>query len=289
MIISNNFGKLDSFRIPHISWQKDERGRERDRWVDSKKSRRGWTTYCSRNLSSSSANCGNDERNSDFSREPKGGDAPISERHRKKCSLFRWGKPGYFMYIGPGSEKTWNFEKVSRWPRRKIGWTGKGSCGRVSCVQKHPILNGCTNFQRGELKKGGANMHFHADDSSVKIMMDLISSASDICIVFGIYDYLRKVNEIDLESQRNTASFVLTPRVSENLIQHRPRPYAAEKFFNWSDRGGKHRSKSSNWENSEGSTAEGKLLLLPKQQTRKAFVERTDEKTHEKFFACVKL
>ena len=38
----------------------------------------------------------------------------------------------------------------------------------VYLVQKHPILKGCINFQQGELKKGGAKMQFHADDSSVK-------------------------------------------------------------------------------------------------------------------------
>ena len=60
--------------------------------------------------------------------------------------------------------------------------------------------------------------------------MDLISSANDFCIVFGICDYLGKINEIDFdESRRNTASVVLTPRVSENVTQPRPRPYAAER------------------------------------------------------------
>ena len=59
-------------------------------------------------------------------------------------------------------------------------------------------------------------MHFSASDSSVKMMMmDLISSANDFCIVFGICDHLGKINEIDFESRRNKASVVLAPRVSE--------------------------------------------------------------------------
>ena len=58
----------------------------------------------------------------------------------------------------------------------------------------------CINFKNGELKKRGANMHFNADNSHVKMMMDRISSANDFCIVFGICDYLGKINEIDLES-----------------------------------------------------------------------------------------
>ena len=56
----------------------------------------------------------------------------------------------------------------------------------VYLAQKHPILERCRNFQKGECKKGGANMHFNADDSSEN-MMDL-SSANDFCIVFGICD-----------------------------------------------------------------------------------------------------
>ena len=58
--------------------------------------------------------------------------------------------------------------------------------------------------------------------------MDLISSATDFCIVVGICDYLGKINEINHESPRNTTSVVLTPRVSENVTQPRPRPCAAE-------------------------------------------------------------
>ena len=51
-------------------------------------------------------------------------------------------------------------------------------------------------------------MHLNADDASVKMMMDLISSANDICIAFGICDYPGKLGEIDVESRRNSASVV---------------------------------------------------------------------------------
>ena len=61
-------------------------------------------------------------------------------------------------------------------------------------------------------------------------MMELISSANDICIVFGMCACLGKINEIDMESQRNTASVVLTPRVSKNVTLFRPRLYAADNF-----------------------------------------------------------
>ena len=61
------------------------------------------------------------------------------------------------------------------------------------------------------MKRGGENMHFDASDPSIKMMMDFINSANDICIPFGICDYLGKIDEIDLESRQNTASLVPTP------------------------------------------------------------------------------
>ena len=58
-------------------------------------------------------------------------------------------------------------------------------------------------------------MHFVATAPSFKMMTDLTSSASDFCVVFGIFDYLGIDVEIDLGSRQNAASVVLTPRVSE--------------------------------------------------------------------------
>ena len=62
----------------------------------------------------------------------------------------------------------------------------------------------------------------------IKMMMHLISSANDCCIVFKICDYLGQMHEIVFESRRNTASVVLTPRVSETATQSRP--HAADNF-----------------------------------------------------------
>ena len=71
-------------------------------------------------------------------------------------------------------------------------------------------------------------MHFNADDASAQMTMDLISSANDFSVVSGTCDCLGKISEIDLESRRNTGSVVLTPEVSGNVTQLRPRPNAAE-------------------------------------------------------------
>ena len=63
-------------------------------------------------------------------------------------------KPGYFMYIGPVSEKTWQFEKYYDDPKRKRDELAK-QVTNVHSGQKHPILKGCISFQKRVLKKSG--------------------------------------------------------------------------------------------------------------------------------------
>ena len=135
-------------------------------------------------------------------------------------------------------------------------------------------------------------MHFHANDSSETMTMYLVSSAYDICIVFGMCDCLQKINEINIESQRNTASAVLIPRVSEN--HSLPRQGATETFSSQflklcSDSGGNLLARpvplTNTWHAHSGrSTAEGNRLLLPNQQTRKAVVQRANETTVEELY-----
>ena len=225
------------------------------------------------------------------SQEPKGGKALFlhAERHAAYFGKFN---PGCFMYTGPGSEKTSTFEKHPDDPKGILDELAT-QVTEVYLVQTHPILKGCNNFQRGELKKGGANMRFDADDSSVKMMMDLISSANDFSIIFGICDYLGKIDEIDLESQRNTASVVLTPRVSETVTLSRPR--GADKFSSCAQTAeGNLSARASPLENtwhtdSERSTAEGNLQLFSNQQTRKAVVARANEKTDTELLRLCKI
>ena len=63
--------------------------------------------------------------------------------------------------------------------------------------------------------------HLSVSDLTVKMLTDLISSASDSRIVFGICGYLVKISEIGLDSRRNTTSVVLTPTVSESATLSR--------------------------------------------------------------------
>ena len=58
-------------------------------------------------------------------------------------------------------------------------------------------------------------MRFNAGAVSQKRVMELISSASDTCILYGICACLGKLQPDDLESRQNSASIVDTPRVSE--------------------------------------------------------------------------
>ena len=43
------------------------------------------------------------------------------------------------------------------------------------------------------------------------MMRDFISAPNDICIVFGLCDYLGKISEIELEHQSNTTRIPETP------------------------------------------------------------------------------
>ena len=98
---------------------------------------------------------------------PTGGNALFLQDAERNAAYFEENKPGYFMYIGPCS-KTWNFEK--KHPDKPKGkWDELAKqVTNVYLAQKHPILERCMNFQKGEMKKGGAKMHFNAADSSEK-------------------------------------------------------------------------------------------------------------------------
>ena len=95
-------------------------------------------------------------------------------------------------------------------------------------IQKENEMNWQSKLRKCilyRMKKGGANMHSNADHSSAKLLMGLISSANDYCVVFGTRD-LEKMR-LTLKV-KETASVALAPRVSENVTQPRPRPHAAD-------------------------------------------------------------
>ena len=227
------------------------------------------------------------------SKEPKGGDALFLQDAERNAAYFARLKPGYFMYIGPGSKKTWNFWEVSDDRKGERDELAK-QVTDVCLVQMHPILKRCTNFQRGELNRGGANMHFNADDLLVKMMMDLNSSANDFCIVFrnlwlSWKDYWDK-----LWKSKTFGFVVLTQRVSEDVTQPRLPPYATENFSSCAlIAEGNLSARASLWDNnwhahSGRSTAEGHFFLLPNQQTRNS-CRKSERKDRRRTLSTVKL
>ena len=65
-MINKGWSSTGSIQTPHISWCQNERESAQDRWMDSTRSRRRWTTVYSRTLPSSSYSHGRDGRNGDF-------------------------------------------------------------------------------------------------------------------------------------------------------------------------------------------------------------------------------
>ena len=53
------------------------------------------------------------------SQGPRGGNAQFLQDAERNAAHFGKLKPGYFMYIGPGSEETWKFEKYPDNPQVK--------------------------------------------------------------------------------------------------------------------------------------------------------------------------
>ena len=109
--------------------------------------------------------------------------------------------------------------------------------------------------------------------------MDLISSATDICILHGICDYFGKIIEIDLESRRRTASVLLTPRVSETASLSRASAADNPSNYAWiaeGDLSARASIAKSVWFVNSARTAEGTSWLIPNKETTEAVVERAN-------------
>ena len=202
------------FRVPYTT-----RG---ESLGDSTRSRRSWTHFYFRILSSPSVSW---EWWTEFR---------FLQRNRKKvthffcktwknCSSLREVRAQILHVHWSRFRKDLELWTVSRWHQNGKWDELAKQVADVYFVQTHPILKGCINFQKGKLKRGGENMHFSTSDPSFKIMM-----VDDFCVVFWICDNLGQINEIDFESRQNTAAVVLTPRVSETVTLSRR--YAADNF-----------------------------------------------------------
>ena len=70
---------------------------------------------------------------------PKEGISKCMKDAETNVTFFDKFKPGNFMKIGPGSEKTWNFDQYPDNPRGKLDGIAQQGTQKY-LVQKHPIL-----------------------------------------------------------------------------------------------------------------------------------------------------
>ena len=121
-------------------------------------------------------------------------------------------------------------------------------------AQKRPILEGCRNFSKEELKR------------RIRItIMDLISSANDMCMLYGFSDYHGKIKQDNVQSRQDSASIVLTPRVSETASLCRAGHLSARTA-----------TVASDLFSTSARAAEVYLQLFPNKETTGAVVERAN-------------
>ena len=123
------------------------------------------------------------------------------------------------------------------------------------------------------------NTHFNAGSVSHTMIVDLISSAKDICMLYGICYFLGRIKQDDLESRQDSASIVLTPRVSENACLSRASVAVDLSDYAWLAEG--HLSaRASTVETDQvamiARAAEGNLRLIPNKETTEAVVKRAN-------------
>ena len=115
-------------------------------------------------------------------------------------------------------------------------------------------------------------MHLKAGSVSQKMVMDLTSSAHDICVLYGMCDYLGKIKEDDPESRQDSASIVLIPRVSATASMSRAS--VADDFSDHASSAEGHFSApasavDSDLLTSSARAAEGNLQLIPHRRNRR--------------------
>ena len=112
-------------------------------------------------------------------------------------------------------------------------------------------------------------MHFNAGSASQKMIMDLIGSANDICMLHGVCDYLGKIKQDDLESRDRLQLVSETTSLSRASVADNlswiaeghlaARAATVESVFTTSAR-----------------AAEGNLRLIPNRETTEGVVERAN-------------
>ena len=111
-IRKENWWRTNSIQIPHFSLLHNERDSVQNRWMNSTRQRRRWTfftpeTYLHRNNFNGIIN-----EIAISSKGPKGSNALFLQDAERNAAYVGKLKPGYLMYIGPGSKETWKFEST---------------------------------------------------------------------------------------------------------------------------------------------------------------------------------
>ena len=217
-------GEPDSVHIPRTFWcKKNERDRARDRWVDTTRSRRrsGKTFLQKPAVLIEFYSMGIMNEIPISSKEPKGGKAQCVCETRKEMQVTPRGSSLDISCTWVQVRKRLGFfEKYSDDPEGKWDKLAKQVAEVVSCSEASNLEEDLSISRGGELKRGGANVHFNADDWSVKMMLNLISPADDFLYCFrkmwlswkGLLRSSLKVDEIRLR-------LFLTPRVLEKATQ----------------------------------------------------------------------
>ena len=220
---------------------------------------------------------------------PKEGNAQFLQDAEINAAYFGKFEPGYFMYIGSGSEGTWEFEQYPENPKGRWDELAR-QVTEVYLVQNIQLWKGAeTSQKKRELKWDGANMHFNASEASKKMIMELISSANDICILYGICNYLGKRQTDDLESRQDSTSIVLTPRVSETASLSRAS--AAGNLSDYLRIAEGHLSARASTGKSDvfatSARAAGNFGLIPKRETTEAVDEESERKKRQRTCSIV--
>ena len=188
-------GKRIQFIFHVFLWEKVLK----NRWMESTRLRRRLTTVHSRNLSSSSYFHGNDER-TQFRFVQKGRKKVMGNfcKTRKEMQLTSESS-------SPGT--SWRLVQVqTRLGHLKGTQTTHKESGmiwqikvRMCILQKKKKTSKFERVKkpskRESWSEGGENMHFDASEQSKKMMMDLISSVNDTCMLYRICDYLGQIKK----------------------------------------------------------------------------------------------
>ena len=202
-------------------------------------------------------------------------------------------KPGYFMYIDPGLEKTSNFEKYpydqqGKWNELEKSWYGCVCCADASnpeSMYQFPERRIEARWRKRSLRRQWSICKNH--DGSHQLSQRLRYGFRNLWSSWKDYlDRPMKVDEIRLQLfsfQESRRTSVCLELLQLTISQVTP-----------SQRRGNLLARASPFEHtwqagSERSMVEGNFPLVPNQQTRKAVVEKANEKTDKELVRLCKI